>query len=414
MRLFIFIKAQLLTIRGIGTQFINHNIFLRLAFDTLQIGQSKGGLGILDPVKQQNALQWRWVRPLLVSDQSPVTPSRSLTSLSVLRYTLHWYYSSPQFPSYLFPLIFSCCRSPPWKSTTDFNGNLHFLIIFNNFFRTIDMLPRSFDRCHVNASTCLSFPFLDIITHSLPESHPAFITFTIPQQLLQNYPGVKKLLTSDVFLFDLDRQVLRVRCLETEIICFRNISRFVINLILQRKIFFQLFFAAQCLLSPNIPPEPLTFRNLELSPISSALRTNPKPTTKWAVTSIKYYKGLISPPSQSPLIINSRKWLEFWHLKIPLPARTIWYRAIHNKILTKSILHRFFPDKTESPNCLLCLSTSISEETVDHFLFACPSKNPIWFNIITSYISSTGIPSFHFIVIPTKSFRKGFHCNFTS
>ncbi|KAI8047091.1 hypothetical protein BDF21DRAFT_352450, partial [Thamnidium elegans] len=59
MRLFIFIKAQLLAIRGIGTQFINHNIFPRLAFDTIQIRRSKGDLGIIDLVKQQNALQWR-------------------------------------------------------------------------------------------------------------------------------------------------------------------------------------------------------------------------------------------------------------------------------------------------------------------------------------------------------------------
>ncbi|KAI9248724.1 hypothetical protein EDC94DRAFT_569914, partial [Helicostylum pulchrum] len=91
----------------------------------------------------------------------------------------------------------------------------------------------------------------------------------------------------------------------------------------------------------------------------------------------------------------------FWYLKTPLPARTIWYRAIHNKIPTKSILHKFFPDKTESPNCLLCLSTSISEETVDHFLFACPSKNSIWFNIITSYISSTGTPSSISALLPS-------------
>ncbi|KAI9243717.1 hypothetical protein EDC94DRAFT_591016, partial [Helicostylum pulchrum] len=60
-----------------------------------------------------------------------------------------------------------------------------------------------------------------------------------------------------------------------------------------------------------------------------------------------------------------------------------------------------FPDKTESPNCLLCLSTSISEETVDHFLFACPSKNLIWFNIITSYISSTGTPSSISALLPS-------------
>ncbi|KAG2230525.1 hypothetical protein INT48_001177 [Thamnidium elegans] len=71
MRLFIFTKAQFLTLRGIDAQFINHNIFPRLAFDTIQTRRSKGGLGIIDPVKQQNVLQWRWVRLLLVSDQSP-------------------------------------------------------------------------------------------------------------------------------------------------------------------------------------------------------------------------------------------------------------------------------------------------------------------------------------------------------
>ncbi|KAI8093932.1 hypothetical protein BDF21DRAFT_394417 [Thamnidium elegans] len=49
----------------------------------------------------------------------------------------------------------------------------------------------------------------------------------------------------------------------------------------------------------------------------------------------------------------------------------------------------------------VCLSTSISEETADHFLFTCPSKNPIWFNIFTSYISSTGIPSSISAFIPT-------------
>ncbi|KAI8047090.1 hypothetical protein BDF21DRAFT_485491, partial [Thamnidium elegans] len=88
-------------------------------------------------------------------------------------------------------------------------------------------------------------------------------------------------------------------------------------------------------------------------------------------------------------------------LEIPLPARTIWYRAIHNKIPTKSILHRLFPDKAASHNCLLCLSNAMSEETADHSLFICPPKKPIRFNIFTSYIFSTGTPSSISAFIPT-------------
>ncbi|KAI8091649.1 hypothetical protein BDF21DRAFT_479884, partial [Thamnidium elegans] len=120
-------------------------------------------------------------------------------------------------------------------------------------------------------------------------------------------------------------------------------------------------------------------------------------------------------------IINSRKWLEFWQLEIPLPARTIWYRAIYNKIPTKFILHRFFPDKAESHNCLLCLSTSISEETADHFLFTCPSKKTymVQYLYILHFLYRHSflyirLHSYNFIVIPTNSFRKGFHNSFTS
>ncbi|KAI9362618.1 hypothetical protein BD770DRAFT_440574 [Pilaira anomala] len=350
MRLLVFTKAQLLTLRGIGSKFINLRIFPRLAFDTIQLHRKKGGLGILDPIVQQHALQWRWVEPLLRSDLITPTSSTSFLSYSTLRYVFHWIYSSPQFPTYQFSLIFSTCRSSPWAS-------------------------------HALA---------DIIAHFLPESHPAFVTFIPPQQLLRDYPGAKKLLASDIFHFNHELQIIRLRHPVTDIVRFRNISRFVINLVKTRQILLQPFFHAQCIPSPNIPPVLSNPPNLDLTPFSTSLRTGLVASTL-PINSIKYFKVIIAPTTPS-LVFQSIKWCSFWQLKIPLHARTIWYRTLHNKLPTKSILHRFIPDTHPSPSCPLCSSSVPTDETTDHFLFLCPLKASIWTEIYHNYISPIGIP----------------------
>lgn len=389
MRLLVFTKAQLITLRGIGSKFINLRIFPRLAFDTIQLHRKKGGLGILDPIVQQHALQWRWVQPLLRSDLITPTSSTSFLSYSTLRYVFHWIYSSPQFPTYQFSLIFSTCRSSPWASHA-LACNLQFINIFTNFFRTVDLLPRSFDRCHINISTCLTLPFTDIITHFLPESHPAFVTFIPPQQLLQDYPGAKKLLASDIFHFNHELQIIQLRHPVTDIVRFRNISRFIINLVKTRQILLQPFFHAQCIPSPNIPPALSSPPNLDLTPFSTSLRTGLVASTL-PINSIKYFKVIIAPTTPS-LVFQSNKWCCFWRLKIPLHARTIWYRTLHNKLPTRSILHRFIPNTHPSPSCPLCSSSVPTEETTDHFLFLCPLKVSIWTEIYHTYISPIGIP----------------------
>ncbi|CEP19785.1 hypothetical protein [Parasitella parasitica] len=73
LRLSVFTKSQLLSLRSLGTSFINNRIFPRLSFDTLTLPRNRGGLGLLDPLRQQQALQWRWVCPLLLlAIESPV------------------------------------------------------------------------------------------------------------------------------------------------------------------------------------------------------------------------------------------------------------------------------------------------------------------------------------------------------
>lgn len=90
-------------------------------------------------------------------------------------------------------------------------GSLQFTKIFTNFFRTVDLFPRSFDRCRIKIPTRLILPFTNIIVYSLSENHPAFITSITPQELLQNYPGAKQLVTSNIFHYDHGHQTIRLR-----------------------------------------------------------------------------------------------------------------------------------------------------------------------------------------------------------
>ncbi|OBZ81199.1 hypothetical protein A0J61_10752, partial [Choanephora cucurbitarum] len=102
-------------------------------------------------------------------------------------------------------------------------------------------------------------------------------------------------------------------------------------------------------------------------------------------SSIRSYKLLTqssSGPSLSPL--RPPQWSTFWSLPLPLQARTIWYRLLHNRISCRSILHSRIPSEFPSPLCHIC---STGEDTIDHFFFLCPPKLAVWLHILTSYIN---------------------------
>lgn len=74
LRLASFTKTQLISLRSLGTKFINHHIFPRITFPTMCLSRKQGGLGVLDIVQQQAALQWRWLSPLFTTLSLPTTP----------------------------------------------------------------------------------------------------------------------------------------------------------------------------------------------------------------------------------------------------------------------------------------------------------------------------------------------------
>ncbi|KAI8139864.1 hypothetical protein BJV82DRAFT_563341, partial [Fennellomyces sp. T-0311] len=52
-------------LKSIIGNFLMHRMFPRVAYSTLCLPRRHGGVGLLDPITQQNALQLRWIKPML-------------------------------------------------------------------------------------------------------------------------------------------------------------------------------------------------------------------------------------------------------------------------------------------------------------------------------------------------------------
>ncbi len=115
------------------------------------------------------------------------------------------------------------------------------------------------------------------------------------------------------------------------------------------------------------------------------------------MNSIRYYKCLSANDSAAISPLSASNWRRFWSFSIPLHARTVWFRAIHNKIPTRQLLHVIMPSIVDSSLCSICLFSN-TEDTVSHFLFSCPSKLAVWRSVFNLYIANVShLPSAEFV-----------------
>ncbi|KAG1081462.1 hypothetical protein G6F42_022937 [Rhizopus arrhizus] len=176
-RLFPFSATNIQKLQQLGAAFINKYAKLtRFAFSTLCLSRSQGGLSLIDPAKQINALQWRWLHPLLPPSD---TSSAVKASLPYLRVLLNFFLATPSYPTYHWSLLFSACRPPRAKTI---------IAPLYNLLRAVDTIVRKFGVCHVSFSTCLRLPFSALIEHSLPPNHSLSSTFRPPLEVLKHYP----------------------------------------------------------------------------------------------------------------------------------------------------------------------------------------------------------------------------------
>ncbi|CEP07105.1 hypothetical protein, partial, partial [Parasitella parasitica] len=165
LRLTVFTKAQLLTIRGLGTAFINTRIFPKLSFQTLSQSRANGGVGLLDPLQQQQALQWYWLCPLLLQHLgSPLLARYTVPSLPVLTQTLSWLFSSSTFPSFMYYFLCPTSRVQEWFPHRPL-PQISYLNPLINLQSCLSVFPShtTYDTCQVDAITCLTLPFYETL-----------------------------------------------------------------------------------------------------------------------------------------------------------------------------------------------------------------------------------------------------------
>ncbi|KAG2223219.1 hypothetical protein INT45_006100 [Circinella minor] len=67
------------TLCSIIIKFISHQMFPKVSYQTSCLSGAQGGVGLLDPITQQNALQLRWIIPML---DEPATLSEHILCLT--------------------------------------------------------------------------------------------------------------------------------------------------------------------------------------------------------------------------------------------------------------------------------------------------------------------------------------------
>lgn len=83
-----------------------------------------------------------------------------------------------------------------------------------------------------------------------------------------------------------------------------------------------------------------------------------------------YLDPLDSLPDDYPQASN-KLWSTFWQTPFPHQARNILWRIYHNKLSSKSRLHRIAPSYFTDSSCIFC---GWDDEDDEHFLWSCPSK----------------------------------------
>ncbi|KAG1445200.1 hypothetical protein G6F46_011756 [Rhizopus delemar] len=167
-------RAFLEKVKSVIGAFLTRRMFPRISMATLCLPRTLGGLGVLDPVTQQNALQLRWILPLLSlfppnissDDDSSIALSQSIVLPSLIQCLLsrldqwvkrpHTIYSF-DFSKFVLRLcfLFVDLRSPVLRVHDG---------VFSLLFPCMDLLPKDSSDTVINHEASLQLP----ISASIP------------------------------------------------------------------------------------------------------------------------------------------------------------------------------------------------------------------------------------------------------
>ncbi|KAG1584451.1 hypothetical protein G6F48_007876 [Rhizopus delemar] len=311
-------------IRRICREFLLFRVFPPVSFNILQLPLKKGSLGILDPPSQQQALQFRWLTPLIQQHHHPTIVFQWIGAhlASIAPVVLY----DHRLPFLTFDFLFD--------SATVFSA-------LNNTSDLPTAIPLSYS---------LSLPLSAVVQWTSEFS-------------LQEQKSFDTVLVQDAFELVVGLSCLRPKTLPSD----RP------NLTVGR--------TRLCL--PNLPACEQRLQGSGALDsfckylIADALDIGSERITPKYFRTHRQKKLLQSIPTRSPVHTKSTMlWSFFWKLKIPLAIRTPWYRLLQNKFPCAATIHKVVPDLCNS-SCRLCTPRLITEH-VDHFFFLCPPKRLVW------------------------------------
>ena len=322
-------------------QFLKRSMFPAVKYALLCAPKNKGGVGILNPGAQQQAMQLRWIGPLL---HAPAVQSFAHRWLS------HYLHHGSKAPDPLAPILFKECRKGPMRSSTTTSGLL---------LGTCDYLPRDMSAIpDVTIATCLTLPLSATCTPS--ETDPPRCT------------KISSLTVHDAYTFEPSLGILRLR-LRRERSAGKNRigkhfkdlqqGRMILHRFFQRRIGLPIWF--------GLPPG--TLGTVDFCPFLKGIDFSFDSSPRCSVS--QRYREVCSLKESTPTSFSQLNWKRFWRLKIQHRARTVWYRALCDRLPNRERLHRLIPDTHPSTSCSLCGHVS---DSLSHFLFACPRKWPVW------------------------------------
>ncbi|OAD80238.1 hypothetical protein PHYBLDRAFT_163261 [Phycomyces blakesleeanus NRRL 1555(-)] len=204
---------------------------------------------------------------------------------------------------------------------------------FNTLLTTTDAIPRNYSTITPTPATCLILPILDIIQFS--------------DQSICLTKGWRKLRVSYAFIYDESLQALRSR-VPSE----RLGSRYIVAKLLRN------------------------LQNARHCPLVAGISKTSTP-----FTFAKFGKS-IRPCLTTSLLLHRLNGKKNWDFSIHYSVRNIWYRALHQSLSCSSHLHRIAPTTFPSPMCAFC---SNGIDNIEHSLYLCPLKWPVWFNAWLTY-----------------------------
>lgn len=353
-------EQDLQRITSVAIQFLKKGIFPVIPWRTWTLPRDHGGLGILDVKLQYSALYFRWIQPLLFQD------SASSTNNPLIAMLIHTINNHNDSRSHHIPLLLPVARrlltTKRRVSTIDM------------LYKSVDKLHRDFDLVSINHLTGLDLPLNTVLFRPIGSS------FRIPQK-------IKEMFVADLFQFNSQLQLLHWKHISDPTLTkWKQAPKQIFTGIASGALQLQPFFLPLCSPASTTLTSDTTVSFL---PFAAQLQLpRPLQSSSSKVSSKSFRQACSSIYTAPPHLscITTDAWQFFWRLSLTMIQRNVIYRLINNCIPHQALLHRMFPDVHLSPLCVIC---SLATDSVDHFLFFCPSKALVWQGIITEFLWPT-------------------------